>query len=343
KEIAEGRPLAEVKGISYPTAGGIVHNPDRELIRNMDALPSVIDVYKRDLTVDNYAIGYLKQPYMSLYTGRGCPARCTFCLWPQTIGGHDYRVRSPQSVYEEMKRAKELFPQVKEFFFDDDTFTADLPRARAIAEKLGTLGITWSCNSRANVPFETLKIMKQNGLRLLLVGYESGNDQILRNIKKGVKTERARQFTRDCKKLGIIIHGTFILGLPVETPETIEQTIRYACELDPDTIQVSLAAPYPGTELYERALAEGWMDKASLVSNAGIQDCALEYPSASRQEIFDAVERMYRRFYFRPRAVVRILRTMMWDSEVRKRRLREGAEFFRFMNERKSPSESAAA
>jgi radical SAM superfamily enzyme YgiQ (UPF0313 family) len=92
-----------------------------------------------------------------MYTGRGCPAQCTFCLWPQTIGGHKYRVRSAQNVAAEMAYMKKLFPQVKEFFFDDDTFTANLPRAREIAKKLATLGVTWSCNSRANLDYDTIR------------------------------------------------------------------------------------------------------------------------------------------------------------------------------------------
>src|SRR5437660_9113057 len=174
KEVAEGRPLSEVHGLSFRKDGKIVHNPERELIPNMDALPWVVDVYKRDLQIERYSIGYLKEPYVSLYTGRGCPAQCSFCLWPQTIGGHKYRVRSAENVFEEMARAKKMFPDVKEFFFDDDTFTANRPRTEEVAPMLGSLGIDWSCNSRANVPYETLKRMRDNGLRLLLVGFESG-------------------------------------------------------------------------------------------------------------------------------------------------------------------------
>src|SRR6202034_3362218 len=130
----------------------------------------------------------------------------------------------------------------------------DLPRAEAIAKELGKLGVMWSCNAKANVPYATLKVLKENGLRLLLVGYESGNQQILHNIKKGMRIEVAKQFTRDCHELGIKIHRTFILGLPGETKETIEETIRFATDVNPHTIQVSLAAPYPGTELYREAL-----------------------------------------------------------------------------------------
>ena len=120
-----------------------------------------------------------------MYTGRGCPAQCTFCLWPQTIGGHKYRVRSADNVAAEMAYMKSIFPQVKEFFFDDDTFTANLPRAREIARKLAPMGLTWSCNSRANLEYDTIKFMKDCGLRLFLVGYESGNDDTLKRIKLG--------------------------------------------------------------------------------------------------------------------------------------------------------------
>lgn len=336
-ELAEGRPLAAVHGISWRSDGTIVHNPERALIHNFDELPSVMDVYRRDLTIENYYIGYLKHPYVSHYTGRGCPARCSFCLWPQTVGGNSYRARSPQSVAKEMAHAKALFPQVREFFFDDDTFTAYQPRAREIAKLLGPMGITWSCNARANVNFETLKTLRDNGLRLLLVGFESGNQQILDNIRKGVAVEEARRFTRDCHKLGITIHGTFILGLPGETPETMRQTIEYAKELDPYSIQVSLAAPYPGTELYRQATENGWFSKdAQLVDEYGQQMAALEYEGLSRKQIFDEVETFYKKFYFRPKPIARIMSGMLRDMNEMKRRLREGAEFFRFLKMRRA-------
>jgi len=227
------------------------------------------------------------------------------------------------------------FPQVKEYFFDDDTFTDDLPRAEAIARRLGKLGVTWSCNAKANVPYETLKVLKDNGLRLLLVGYESGNQKILNNIKKGIRLDIARQFTKDAKELGIKIHGTFILGLPGETRETIEETVRFACELDPDTLQVSIAAPYPGTALYREALEKGWLDGHGLVDDRGVQVSALGYPHLSHTEIFESVETFYRRFYFRPRKIFALAGEMVRDRQVLKRRLREGVEFVRFLSQRR--------
>jgi hopanoid biosynthesis associated radical SAM protein HpnJ len=332
RDIAAGMPLPDVAGISYRREGRILHNPERALIESFDELPSVMDVYARDLDIERYYIGYLKHPYVSHYTGRGCPAQCTFCLWPQTVGGHKYRAKSPEGVAREMAHAQKLFPRVKEFFFDDDTFTAYAPRAREIAKYLGKLGMTWSCNARANVSYETLKTMRDNGLRLLLVGYESGNQQILDNIKKGIRLEEAREFTRNCRKLGITIHGTFILGLPGETRETIRETIEFAKEIDPFSLQVSLAAPYPGTELYRQAKENGWFSEdATLVDGHGQQIAALEYEGLSREEIFSSVERFYREYFFRPRPIGRIVATMLTDWQEMKRRLREGAEFFRFL------------
>ena len=138
-EIAEGRPLETVDGVTFRDANGrVVHTPDRAILEDMDRLPFVTEVYKRDLRVEDYFIGYLKHPYVSLYTGRGCRSKCTFCLWPQTVGGHRYRTRSPEHVLEEVALIPKYFPQVKEVFFDDDTFTDDAPRAETIARGLGT-------------------------------------------------------------------------------------------------------------------------------------------------------------------------------------------------------------
>ncbi len=338
KDVADGKPWSSVLGLSYRNEDGlIVHNPDRPVLEDMDQLPSVIDVYKRDLRIEDYFIGYLKHPYISVYTGRGCKSRCTFCLWPQTVGGHRYRTRSVENVVAEIAAAKSAFPQVKEFFFDDDTFTDDLPRAEKIAEGLGRLGVTWSCNAKANVPRATLEKLKAGGLRLLLVGYESGDQQILHNIKKGMRVEVAERFTADCHDLGIQIHGTFIVGLPGETRETLEKTKAWARKINPHTIQVSLAAPYPGTFLYDQAVENGWLDAANaeLVNDKGVQIAPLHYPHLSHEEIFHSVEDFYKKFYFRPRKIGAIVGEMVRDGDMMKRRLREGVEFFRFLRERK--------
>lgn len=338
KEVAEGRDLAKVSGLSYRKPDGrIVHNEERAILHNMDELPFVSPVYKRDLKVENYFIGYLRHPYLSFYTGRGCKSRCTFCLWPQTVGGHVYRTRSVGHVVEELKYARQAFPQVKEVFFDDDTLTDNLPRVEELAREIGKLGITWACNAKGNVPRKTLEVLADNGCRLFVVGYESGNQKILHNIKKGMLIDVARRFTRDCHELGIKIHGTFILGLPGETKETIQETIRFATEINPHTIQISLAAPYPGTHLYREAKENGWFDtnNADLVDENGIQIAPLHYPHLSHNEIFQSVEEFYRKFYFRAPKIAAIVNEMVRSPQMMKRRLREGVEFFQFLKERR--------
>ena len=333
QELAGGRRWSGIKGMSFRNkAGTIVHNEERDVLMDMDRLPSVLPVYKRDLDVTNYFGGYLKHPYMSWYTGRGCKSRCTFCLWPQTIGGHKYRVRSVATVVEEAKYVQREFPQVREIFFDDDTLTDNIARVEELARELGKLGIAWSCNAKANVPRKTLEILKDNGLRLLLVGYESGNQKILHNIKKGMLVDVARRFAKDCHELGILVHGTFILGLPGETRETIEETLEFAKQVNPRTLQVSLAAPYPGTFLYSQAKQNGWFaEDIDLLTDDGTQIAPLNYPKLGHSEIFQSVEDFYKKFYFRPSKIAEIVGEMLTSPEMLVRRLREGVEFFQFL------------
>lgn len=336
KELAEGADWATIKGLSYRDKdGNIVHNPEREVLMNWDELPSVLPLYKKWLDTSKYFGGYLKHPYVSYYTGRGCKSRCTFCLWPQTIGGHNYRFHSIERVVRDVKYIKENFPEAKEIFFDDDTLTDNHERVEALAVELGKLGVTWSCNAKANVPRKTLEVMKANGLRLLLVGYESGNQKILHNIKKGLLVDVARRFAKDCHELGIIVHGTFILGLPGETRETILETLQFAKDVNPRTLQVSLAAPYPGTFLYKQAKENGWFaSDVDLLTDDGTQIAPLNYPHLSHTEIFEAVEMFYKKFYFRPSKIAEIVGEMLTSRDMLVRRLREGVEFFNFLKTR---------
>ena len=342
-EVAAGREWSTIDGISYRRDGKLYHNPDRPQLSNqeLDRLPFVTEIYARDLHYKKYNSPYCQYPYISLYTGRGCPARCTFCLWPQVTTGHSYRTRSRENVYAEVEPMRRLFPEMREIFFDDDTFTADRDRSRVIAEDLGKLGYTWSTNSRANVDYETLKIMKEGGLRLFVVGYESGNAEILKNIKKGVDIRRARQFTEDCHKLGILIHGTFIVGLPGETPDTIKESIKFAKEMDCETIQVSLASPYPGTHFYDFVKSNGYEVVDPLVDAGGYQKCTVSYPAISADEIYASVEQFYKEFYFRPKYIARKLKQIVVDPYERPRLLAEGKQFLKTMWHRRAEAKGA--
>jgi hopanoid biosynthesis associated radical SAM protein HpnJ len=335
KELCEGRAWDTVDGLSFLQDGKVVHTPDRPMIEDLDALPFVAQIYKRDLPISEYVIPHFKNPYVSIYTSRGCPARCIYCLWPQTFSGQRMRTRSPQNVYEEVKWIVDNIPEMRELSFDDDTFSADKKHARAVAELIKPLGISWTINARANCDYETLKVMREAGLRHVVVGYESGNEQILKNIKKGVTKAQAIQFTRDCQKLGISIHGAFIMGLPGETKETIRETIEYAKMLDLNSIQASLASPYPGTEFYTMCKEQGWISSDSFLDAGGHQKCVINYPNLSNAEIFNSVEEFYDKFYFRPKFIMRSIGRMIVDSAERKKLLREGKQYLAYMRKRK--------
>jgi hopanoid biosynthesis associated radical SAM protein HpnJ len=329
-DYANGKPLEEILGVSYLKDGKVVHNADQSPIQDLDGLPHVIDVYRRDLDVTRYDVPFLLHPYVSLYTTRGCPAQCTFCLWPQTLSGHPWRRRSPDDVAREMAKAKEYWPNVKEYFFDDDTFNIQKARTIELCAKLKPLKLTWSCTSRVTTDFETLKAMKAAGCRLLIVGYESGDPQILKNIKKGATIERARQFTKDCHKLGLVIHGDFIIGLPGETRETINNTIAFAKGLDVQTIQVSVAHAYPGTELYDYVVKNGFVISGSkMVDDGGHQLAHIQYPGLPADEMLAAVHLFYDEYYFRPKTVFRILKKAAFDGHERKRLYKEAKSFLK--------------
>jgi hopanoid biosynthesis associated radical SAM protein HpnJ len=307
-EYANGKPLNEILGISYKDANGVIqHNPDRPQVEDLDAMPWATKIYKRDMDVTKYNVPFLLHPYISLYSTRGCPAQCTFCLWPQTLSGHAWRKRSTDDVAAEMKWAKENFPFVKEFFFDDDTFNIQQGRTIELCEKLKPLGITWSCTSRVTTSRDTLKAMKEAGCRLLIVGFESGDPQILKNIKKGATVERAREFVKDCHDLGLIIHADFILGLPGETKESIWNTINFAKQLDCETVQVSVAHAYPGTEFYDYAKRNDFITNEKMEDGGGHQMAHIEYPGLPTEYVMEMVHKFYDEYYFRPKAAARVV------------------------------------
>jgi len=335
-EYAQGKPLSEIPGAGFRKNGGMRLNPSRSQLQTeeLDALPFATEVYKRDLVIENYNVPFLLHPFVSFYTSRGCPALCTFCLWPQTLSGHAWRVRSSENVAREVRQALQLFPQAKEFFFDDDTFNIRKDRVLDVCSKLKPLGFRWSCTARVNSDYETLKAMADSGARLFIVGFESGDPQILKNIKKGATVEQARAFTKNCKKVGIKIHGDFIIGLPGETKETIQTTLDFAKELDCETIQVSIAHAYPGTELYTQLSGNNFMASEAAADGGGHQLPHIEYPGLPREEMMAAVNRFYDSYYFRPRVAWRIVRDALWDRHERQRLYHEAVEFLRLRAER---------
>jgi hopanoid biosynthesis associated radical SAM protein HpnJ len=332
---AKGTPLEELPGVSFRKDGSNVHNPESAYIENLDELPWVSKVYKRDLDFRKYNVPFLLNPYISFYTSRGCPAMCTFCLWPQTHSGHRWRLRSVNDIVNEVRYVQENFPGLREIFFDDDTFNYRKARTLELCKELKKVGFTWSCTSRVTTDEETLAAMKDAGCRLLIVGYESGDQEILKNIKKGATIDMARRFTANAHKHDLVVHGDFIVGLPGETRDTLRNTINFAKELDVETIQVSIAHAYPGTEFYDFAKQNNLV-QVKMADDQGHQLPNVIYPGIlDEAEMIDWVERFYGEYYFRPKAAWRIVRKAMFDQNDRQRLYKEAKSYLSLRSKRK--------
>ena len=336
RDFAMGKPLQEIPGVVFRNNGGFQSNPEGGVIENLDELPWATKVYQRDLDFRRYNVPFLLNPFISFYTSRGCPAQCTFCLWPQTLSGHRWRLRSSDDIVNECRWALENFPGLREIFFDDDTFNYQKARTIELCGKLKELKFTWSCTSRVTTDYDTLKAMRDAGCRLLIVGYESGDQEILKNIKKGATIDMARRFTANCKKLGLTIHGDFIVGLPGESRETIQRSISFAKELDVQTIQVSIAHPFPGTEFYDHVKKNGLISiDETMTDEAGHQLPNYTYPGLDRGELVDWVERFYGEYYFRPKVAFRLVSKAMFNGNDRRRLYKEAREYLALRSKRK--------
>lgn len=308
-EIEHGHGLEKVKGISYKRNGVKVHNPNREFTdsEDLDKMPFVSTVYKRHLNIYDYFLGSSLYPEVQILTGRGCPSLCTFCAWPQTLMGRKYRVRSISNVLNELEWIQRNL-KVKEVFFEDDTFTLNKQRVYEFCRAYDRRGINvaWACNARADLGFETMKTMKSANCRLLIVGYESGSDRILRNVRKGITRKQMMKFAKNAKVAGLLVHGDFIIGLPGETRETIQRTAITIEELKPDILQVSVATPFPGTEFYREVVQNGYLlnsDPNQYLDGEGHQRAVISYPHLSNEEITNTVDQILKNYYLSPKYV----------------------------------------
>ncbi len=302
--LEERGDLSSVDGISYRVNGQVVHNPDREFSTSadLDTIPFVSKVYKKYLHIEDYFLGQSLYPEVQIFTGRGCPNQCTFCAWPQTLTGRRYRVRSISSVLDELAWI-EANLNVKEVFFEDDTFTISKERVVEFCKgyRERGLSIAWSCNARANtLDLETMQAMKKANCRLLIAGYESGVDSILQAIKKGITTDQIRQFAKNARKAGLLVHGDIIIGLPGETRETIKKTKDLIWEVKPDILQVAVASPFPGTEFYNWCRARGYLltdNPNEYLDSNGHQRPVISYPDLSSAEMVQIADSFLRDYY----------------------------------------------
>lgn len=304
--------LSSVEGIAYFKDGKALRNAPRPLIENLDELPFPA---WHHLDLMKYFDGGKLYPYIDVIAGRGCPNRCIFCLWPQVMHGVRYRFRSARNVVDEIEHDIQLCPPVAkggEFFFEDDTFTVNKPRAIEICEEImrRNLKITFSVNSRVDdADLAMFRIMKRAGCRELLVGFESGNQYMLTDMNKRITLDKSYQFMEYAQRCGLEVHGCFVIGLPGETEESAQHTIDFALRLALTTAQFSGAVPFPGTRFYEIAREHSWLNAKDYGDwlKDGEQTGVVTYPSFSSQRINYYVDLGLKKFYLRPGYILRFL------------------------------------
>ena len=331
-EYAQGKPLSEIPNASYVKDGKVVHNPSRPLMetKELDELPFATDVYQQNLTIENYNVPFLLNPFVSFYTTRGCPALCTFCLWPQTLSGHAWRTRSVENVAREFRQAHKMFPQAKEFFFDDDTFNIRKDRVLALCKEFKPVGFQWSCTARSHSDYETLKAMADAGCRLLIVGFESGDPQILKNIKKGATVEMGRNVHEELQEgrhsRSRRLHHR--ASRRNERNHRENDRLRQGTGLrdDPGLHGARLSRNGTLRPGHARRISCGRSHhRRGRPSAAAL---AISRPVAANTWS-TAVNRFYDRYYFRPRVAWRIVRDALWDGHERKRLYHEAVDFMK--------------
>jgi radical SAM superfamily enzyme YgiQ (UPF0313 family) len=330
--------LGAVRGLAYRDGvGQLRKNEARPNMEDLDAIPFVSEVYRKFLDISPYFYGHSRHPLIVLVTGRGCPFHCTYCVLPQAMHGHRYRKRSIESVVQEFLYIRDNFPGVKEIMLEDDTLTADRKRCRELSEALMATGghrIPWSANSRADVDYDTMCLMRKAGCRLLCVGFESGDQAILDNIQKSVTLEKIAAFTRDARRAGILVHGCFMVGNRGETRATLETTLRFAKTLNPDTAQFYPIMVYPGTLDYEYFSGKGWLvsnDFRRWLTEDGLHSSVVSNPELRYEELVAFCDRARREFYLRPAYIFAKLRQMATNPGEAKRIIKAALTFFRYL------------
>jgi len=311
RDLANGVAKKDCLGLSWWDNGTVVNNTERPYIENLDELPFPA---WHLLDINDYHDGAKLFPFLTSITGRGCRYHCTYCQIPQVMNGHRYRTRSVKHVVDEMEHDLKLFPNLKEIMFEDDTLTMRIARDRLIelCEEIirRDLGLSWSANARVDLnDVETLKLMKRSGCRMLCVGFEFGDQNVLNNVKKGTTVDQMYTFAENARKAKLRIHGCFMFGGPGETVETAQKTIAMAQQLKIDTAQFTGVVAYPGTEYYEWAEREGYLipkNWRDWVDADFEQQSIVEFPHLPADTINELIDEGLRKFYLRPSQIARM-------------------------------------
>lgn len=325
-----------VPGISYLKDGSLVNTPKRPYLDDLDTLPFVSKVYRRFLRIENYFNPNALFPMVTITTSRGCPFPCTFCVYPQTLMGRGYRLRSVENVVEEMEYIVKNFPQAKAVFFEDDTLTVDKKRCRALSELIIKKGIkiSWTANSRIGIDYDTMRLMREAGCRSLCVGFESGSQTILDNMKKKTRVADMKEFMDNARRAGMLIHGCFMAGLPGETRQTLKQTLDLAKGLNPDTVQFYPVMVYPGTEAYDWYRQRGLIrssDFSEWITPEGLHNTVIRTEELSAEDLVRFCDDARREFYLRPGYILYKLSQMIAHPKEIRRTLKSLRTFAKYL------------
>ncbi len=320
--------FSTVKGLSYRKDGEIIHNEDAEHIENLDEIPFASQFIKEYLDVNDYVFPASALPEIQIFTGRGCPARCNYCVYPQTLHGHKYRLRSVDNVIAEFEYIIKEFPNVKQVVIEDDTFTVNKKRTVEFCEKMITSGmnkkIRWLCNARVNLDYETMKIMKKAGCKLIIPGIESVDQTILNNIRKGITVEQIENYIQNAKKAGLMIHACYMVGNEGETKETMQKTLDAALRFKTDTMQFFPLIPYPGTQAYYWAKKNGYIKHgySQYLKEDGTLNCVISTPELSSEDLVAFCAHARKKYYLRPWYIMHRIKRGLTDIEDLKRSLK---------------------
>ncbi len=325
--LRDSKPLEEVKGLSFRnTDGKTVNNPDAEYITELDDIPYASEFIKEYLNVRDYVFAAAAFPSIQIFTGRGCPARCNFCVYPQTMHGHKYRLRSVDNIIGEFKYIVKNFPKVKEIVIEDDTFTVNKKRTVEICNRLieEKIKIRWLCNARVNLDYETMKLMKKAGCHLIIPGIESINQTILNNIHKGTTVELIEKYIANAKKAGLMVHACYMVGNNGETHETMNATLQAALRFKTDTAQFFPLIPYPGTEAYEWAKSNNYINGKydEYCQEDGTLSCIINTPELKANELVEFCAYARKKYYLRPWYICHRIWRGLTDFEDLKRSLK---------------------
>jgi len=334
--LMENGGLDSVNGLTYRAGETIISNPERAFIEDLDSLPFVSKVYKKHLNIRNYFYAHCRYPVVSIFTSRGCNARCSYCVYPEKMFGRRQRQRSPESIVSEFEYIERELPGVREVLIDDDTFSFNERHTIEFSELMIKRGVKvpWTVECRANLSLETMRAMKRAGCRLIVVGFESADDGILRNIKKGLTVERMRAFVKDARKAGVMLHSCFMAGNPGETKDTLLKSLAFAREINADTCQFFPLMVYPGTETYEWARRNGYLettDFSNWLTIDGLHNCVVSTPALSSKDLVRFCGRARREYYLGPRYLARKLLRVLRSPEEMKKTVKSARVFAKYL------------